>query len=30
MVVIGIAGFLSDQVVQWLGRRLLRWSPQYA
>ena len=30
MVVIGIAGFLSDQFVQWLGRRLLRWSPQYA
>jgi NitT/TauT family transport system permease protein len=30
MVVIGVAGFLSDQVVQWLGRRLLRWSPQNA
>jgi NitT/TauT family transport system permease protein len=30
MVVIGIAGFLSDQLVQWLGRRLLRWSPQHA
>lgn len=30
MVVIGIAGFLSDQFVQWLGRRLLRWSPQHA
>jgi NitT/TauT family transport system permease protein len=30
MVVIGIAGFLSDQLVQWLGRRLLRWSPEHA
>jgi NitT/TauT family transport system permease protein len=30
MVVIGIAGFLSDQFVQWLGRRLLRWSPLHA
>lgn len=30
MVIIGIAGFLSDQFVQWLGRRLLRWSPQHA
>lgn len=30
MVVIGIAGFASDQLVQWLGRRLLRWSPQHA
>jgi NitT/TauT family transport system permease protein len=30
MVVIGIAGFLSDQIVQWAGRRLLRWSPEHA
>ena len=30
MAVIGIAGFISDQFVQWLGRRLLRWSPQHA
>ena len=30
MVVIGIAGFLSDQLVQWAGRRLLRWSPEHA
>ena len=29
MIVIGIAGFLSDQAVQALGRRLLRWSPQH-
>jgi len=30
MVVIGIAGFLSDRCVQWLGRWRLRWSPQHA
>jgi NitT/TauT family transport system permease protein len=29
MVTIGVLGFLSDQVVQLLGRRLLRWSPQH-
>lgn len=29
MAVIGLAGFLSDQAVQALGRRLLRWSPQH-
>ncbi len=29
MVVIGLLGFLSDQAVQGLGRRLLRWSPQH-
>jgi NitT/TauT family transport system permease protein len=29
MVVIGIAGFLSDQAVQALGRKLLAWSPQH-
>jgi len=27
MIVIGIAGFISDRIVMWLGRRLLRWSP---
>ncbi len=30
MVVIGVAGFLSDRAVQALGRRFLRWSPLYA
>jgi NitT/TauT family transport system permease protein len=29
MVTIGVLGFLSDQAVQLLGRRLLRWSPQH-
>ena len=29
MVVIGIAGFLSDQAIMLVGRRLLRWSPQH-
>jgi NitT/TauT family transport system permease protein len=29
MVVIGIAGFVSDQLVQRLGKRLLAWSPQH-
>ncbi len=29
MIVIGIVGFLSDQAVQLLGRRLLAWSPQH-
>jgi NitT/TauT family transport system permease protein len=29
MAVIGLAGFLSDQAVQALGRWLLRWSPQH-
>ena len=27
MVVIGVVGFLSDQLVHAIGRRLLRWSP---
>ena len=27
MIVIGIAGFISDRVVMMIGRRLLRWSP---
>ena len=30
MVVIGALGFVSDQVVQAIGRRLLRWSPLHA
>ena len=29
MVVIGIAGFISDRVVMWVGGRLLRWSPSH-
>jgi NitT/TauT family transport system permease protein len=29
MIVIGIAGYLSDRAVQALGARLLRWSPQH-
>jgi NitT/TauT family transport system permease protein len=27
MIVIGIAGFITDRLVLLLGRRLLRWSP---
>ena len=27
MIVIGVVGFLSDQLVMLIGRRLLRWSP---
>jgi NitT/TauT family transport system permease protein len=30
MVVIGIAGFISDRIVLFLGKRLLRWSPSFA
>jgi NitT/TauT family transport system permease protein len=30
MVVIGIAGFISDRIVLFLGKRLLRWSPGFA
>ena len=30
MIVIGLLGYLSDQAVQALGRRLLRWSPLHA
>jgi NitT/TauT family transport system permease protein len=30
MVVIGIAGFISDRIVLLLGKRLLRWSPSFA
>jgi NitT/TauT family transport system permease protein len=29
MIVIGIAGFITDQLVLLLGRRLLRWSPSH-
>jgi NitT/TauT family transport system permease protein len=29
MIVIGIFGFLSDQLVMWTGRRLLAWSPSH-
>lgn len=29
MIVIGTAGFLSDQAIRALSRRLLRWSPQH-
>jgi NitT/TauT family transport system permease protein len=30
MVVIGVAGFISDRLVLLLGKRLLRWSPNFA
>ena len=30
MAVIGVAGYLSDQAITALGRRLLAWSPQHA
>jgi NitT/TauT family transport system permease protein len=29
MVVIGVAGFITDRLVVLLGRRLLRWSPNH-
>jgi NitT/TauT family transport system permease protein len=29
MIVIGLAGFASDQIVQWAGRKALAWSPQH-
>ncbi|MBV9458026.1 MAG: ABC transporter permease [Bradyrhizobium sp.] len=29
MIVIGVFGFLSDQFVMWIGRRLLAWSPSH-
>jgi len=29
MIVIGIAGFISDRLIMWIGRRLLRWSPSH-
>ena len=30
MIVIGICGFLTDQIVMLIGRRLLAWSPSHA
>ncbi|MFN3657204.1 MAG: ABC transporter permease [Pseudolabrys sp.] len=30
MIVIGVAGFISDRLVVLLGKRLLRWSPNFA
>ena len=30
MITIGAVGYVSDQAVTWLGRRVLRWSPQHA
>jgi len=30
MIVIGLAGFLSDQAIRAVSRHLLRWNPQYA
>lgn len=30
MVVIGIAGFISDRIVLFLGKRMLQWSPSFA
>ena len=29
MIVIGVFGFLSDQLVMLIGRRLLAWSPSH-
>jgi NitT/TauT family transport system permease protein len=29
MIVIGIAGFISDRLIMMIGRRLLRWSPNH-
>jgi NitT/TauT family transport system permease protein len=29
MIVIGLAGFISDQIVQRIGGALLAWSPQH-
>jgi NitT/TauT family transport system permease protein len=29
MIVIGVAGFLSDRIVMLIGRRLLAWSPSH-
>jgi NitT/TauT family transport system permease protein len=29
MIVIGAFGFLSDQLVMWIGRRMLAWSPSH-
>lgn len=30
MIIIGVAGFISDRLVMLLGKRLLRWSPNFA
>lgn len=30
MIVIGVAGFISDRLVMLIGKRLLRWSPNFA
>lgn len=30
MIMIGIAGFISDRLIMLLGKRLLRWSPNFA
>jgi len=30
MIVIGLAGFISDRMVMLLGKRLLKWSPNFA
>jgi len=30
MIVIGVAGFISDRLVMMIGKRLLRWSPNFA
>ena len=29
MIVIGVFGFLSDQLVMLIGKRLLKWSPAH-
>jgi NitT/TauT family transport system permease protein len=29
MIVIGIAGFVSDRIIVAINNRLLRWSPQH-
>jgi NitT/TauT family transport system permease protein len=29
MITIGLLGYVSDYLVQLLGKRLLRWSPQH-
>jgi len=29
MIVIGLAGFLTDRVLVMLNNRLLKWSPQH-
>ena len=30
MIIIGVAGFVSDRLIMLLGKRLLRWSPTFA